>query len=48
MAEQYSYADFMLLERNEQKIKEAGKLKHQGKTYIVQDGDVIQFKCGKK
>ncbi|MDD5652390.1 MAG: DUF933 domain-containing protein, partial [Candidatus Moranbacteria bacterium] len=29
------------------KAKEAGKVKTVGKEYIVQDGDVIEFKAGK-
>jgi len=35
---------------SEQEVKKAGKLKTQGKTYAVQDGDVILFKhsAGKK
>ncbi len=42
-AEIMSYEDFV--EHNgEQGAKEAGKLRLEGKTYIVQDGDVIHFK----
>ena len=30
--------------KSEIKIKEAGKLKMEGKNYIVNDGDIINFK----
>lgn len=42
-AETYSFADIDELE-NEHAIKEAGKLRLEGKEYIVQDGDVLHFR----
>ncbi|MGL4985921.1 MAG: redox-regulated ATPase YchF [Treponemataceae bacterium] len=42
-AEVYAYADLVEY-GSEQKIKEAGKYRIEGKEYIVQDGDVIFFK----
>lgn len=42
-AECYSFADIDALE-NEHAIKEAGKLRLEGKEYIVQDGDVLHFR----
>lgn len=42
-AETTAYADFV--EHNgEQGAKEAGKTRQEGKTYIVQDGDIMHFK----
>ncbi|WP_101759754.1 redox-regulated ATPase YchF [Oceanicoccus sp. KOV_DT_Chl] len=42
-AEVMSYADFVQY-NGEQGAKEAGKLRLEGKDYIVKDGDVIHFK----
>ena len=42
-AEVISYDDFVTL-GGESKCKEAGKLKLEGKDYIVQDGDVMHFR----
>lgn len=42
-AEIYSYDDFVKY-GTEQKIKEAGRLRQEGKEYVVADGDVIFFK----
>lgn len=42
-AEVYSYADFVTY-GTEQKIREAGRYRVEGKEYVVQDGDVIFFK----
>jgi GTP-binding protein YchF len=42
-AETISYDDFVSL-GGEQKAKEAGKLRVEGKEYIVQDGDVMHFR----
>ena len=42
-AEVISYADFVAC-NGEQGAKEAGKLRLEGKEYIVKDGDVIHFK----
>lgn len=42
-AEVYSFEDFEKY-GTEQKIKEAGRYRQEGKAYIVQDGDVIFFK----
>ena len=42
-AEVIAYADFIQY-GGEQEAKEAGKLRLEGKGYIVQDGDVIHFR----
>lgn len=42
-AECYKFADIDNLE-TEQAVKEAGKLRLEGKEYIVQDGDVLHFR----
>ncbi len=42
-AEVISYEDFVTL-GGEAKCKEAGKLKLEGKDYVVQDGDVMHFR----
>jgi len=42
-AEVYSFDDLMAL-GSEKAIREAGKLRQEGKEYIVQDGDVMFFK----
>jgi len=42
-AEVIAYEDFVSL-GGEAKCKEAGKLKLEGKDYIVQDGDVMHFR----
>lgn len=42
-AETISYSDYASL-GGEQKAKEAGKLRLEGKEYIVKDGDVMHFK----
>ncbi len=42
-AEVISYEDFVAL-GGEAKCKEAGKLKLEGKDYVVQDGDVMHFR----
>jgi len=42
-AEIYTYDNLMEL-KSESKIKEKGKLRQEGKNYIVQDGDIIFFK----
>lgn len=42
-AEVISYQDFVLL-GGEQKAKEAGKMRLEGKEYIVRDGDVMHFR----
>jgi GTP-binding protein YchF len=42
-AETYSYDDLMKF-GSEQKVKEAGRLRQEGKEYLVQDGDVMHFK----
>ena len=39
----YKFDDFKEL-KNEAAIKAAGKLKQEGRNYVVQDGDVIFFK----
>ena len=42
-AETISYTDYIRY-GNEEAIKEAGKLRTEGKDYIVQDGDIFNFK----
>jgi GTP-binding protein YchF len=42
-AEVISYSDFITF-KGEQGAREAGKLRSEGKDYIVQDGDVIHFR----
>ncbi len=42
-AEVIAYADYKAL-GSELKVKEAGKIRVEGKEYIVQDGDVIHFR----
>ncbi len=42
-AEVISYEDFVSL-GGEQKVKEAGKMRLEGKEYIVRDGDVMHFR----
>ena len=42
-AETYSYEDLMTY-KSETALKEAGKLRLEGKEYIVQDGDVMHFR----
>lgn len=42
-AEVYSYDDMMIF-KNESDLKAGGKMRLEGKTYIVQDGDVCHFK----
>jgi len=42
-AEVISYEDFIFL-KGEQKAKEAGKMRLEGKEYIVKNGDVIHFR----
>jgi ribosome-binding ATPase len=42
-AEVASYEDFVAC-RGEQGAKEAGKLRLEGKDYMVRDGDVIHFR----
>jgi hypothetical protein len=41
-AETISYADF-IAHNGEQGAKEAGKMRAEGKTYVVKDGDVLHF-----
>jgi ribosome-binding ATPase YchF (GTP1/OBG family) len=42
-AEVIPYDDFVAL-GGEQKCKEAGKMRLEGKDYVVQDGDVMHFR----
>lgn len=42
-AETYSFDDMMTY-KSEQAIKEAGKLRLEGKEYVVQDGDILHFR----
>ena len=43
-AEVVSYADFMNNEKSMQSVKSAGKLRLEGKEYVVKDGDIISFR----
>ncbi|MBI3332287.1 redox-regulated ATPase YchF [Candidatus Peregrinibacteria bacterium] len=43
-AETISYKDFVQF-KGESGAKDAGKLRQEGKDYVVQDGDVMHFKC---
>ena len=36
--------DYTIKEKYEAKVKEAGKMRIEGKEYIVQDGDVMHFR----
>lgn len=42
-AETYSYEDLMTY-KSELALKEAGKLRSEGKEYVVQDGDIMEFR----
>lgn len=42
-AEVYSYEDFLQYQ-SELKLKEAGKLRLEGKEYVVKDGDIMHFR----
>lgn len=42
-AEVYHYDDLMIY-KNEQAIKEAGRLRSEGKEYLMQDGDIVHFR----
>jgi hypothetical protein len=42
-AEVISYDDYIQLQ-GEQKSKEAGKMRLEGKDYVVKDGDVMHFR----
>jgi ribosome-binding ATPase YchF (GTP1/OBG family) len=43
MADVISYKDFIEF-KGEAGAKDAGKMKMEGKEYVVQDGDVMHFK----
>ena len=42
-AEVYSYEDLMTY-RTEQALKENGKIRLEGKEYVMQDGDIVFFR----
>lgn len=42
-AEVMKYNDFVSL-KSEAAVKDAGKLKIEGKTYVVEDGDIMHFR----
>ena len=42
-AEIYSYNELMQF-KSESALKDAGKIRQEGKNYIVKDGDIIFFK----
>ena len=39
-----SYDDFVAAEGSMVKIKEEGKLRQEGRDYVMQDGDIVEFK----
>ena len=39
-----SYDDFVAAEGSMVKIKEEGKLRQEGRDYVLQDGDIVEFK----
>ncbi len=39
-----SYDDFVAAEGSMTKIKEEGKLRQEGRDYVMQDGDIVEFK----
>eukprot|EP00457_Paulinella_chromatophora_P019663 gb/GEZN01021406.1/.p1 GENE.gb/GEZN01021406.1/~~gb/GEZN01021406.1/.p1 ORF type:complete len:194 (-),score=29.10 gb/GEZN01021406.1/:73-609(-) len=41
--DQYNYEDYVANENSEQAVAKAGKVRVQGKKYIVQDGDILFF-----
>lgn len=43
-AEVYNYTDWVENDKSEAKVKEAGKYRQEGKTYVVKDKDIIFFK----
>lgn len=43
-ADVMSYQDFVDSGYSEQKCKATGKLRQYGKDYVMQDGDIVQFK----
>ena len=42
-AEVFSYSDYKKY-KSDAKVKEAGKMKLEGKDYVVKDGDIIYFR----
>jgi len=46
-AEVYNYEDFKEL-GSEAAVKAAGRYRTQGKDYVMKDGDIVFFKCGKR
>eukprot|EP01108_Squamamoeba_japonica_P005881 TRINITY_DN4758_c0_g1_i1.p2 TRINITY_DN4758_c0_g1~~TRINITY_DN4758_c0_g1_i1.p2 ORF type:complete len:343 (-),score=191.76 TRINITY_DN4758_c0_g1_i1:65-1093(-) len=47
-ADVHSFDDFKECGGNEAEVKKKGKLRQQGKAYVVQDGDIIFFKFAAK
>jgi hypothetical protein len=43
-AEVIAYEDYVAFEGSEAKLREAGKLRLEGKNYVVQDGDVLNIR----
>jgi obg-like ATPase 1 len=43
-ADVYNYEDFVACGADEQKVKDAGKMRQQGRNYLIRDGDIIFFK----
>ena len=45
-AEVVSYEDFVAADGSYTKVREEGKMRLEGKDYIMQDGDIVEFKTG--
>ncbi len=43
-AEIYSYDDFVACGADEQKVKDAGKMRQMGRLYVMKDADICFFK----
>lgn len=45
-AEVVSYDDFVAADGSYAKVREEGKMRLEGKDYVMQDGDIVEFKTG--
>ena len=43
-AEVISYDDFVAADGSYAKVKEEGKMRLEGKDYVMRDGDIVEFK----
>ena len=41
-----SYDDFVAADGSYAKVREEGKMRLEGKDYVMQDGDIVEFKTG--